>query len=286
MKHTVHFSKYHGLGNDFIMIDGFNQRLEELPLQALAPKLCDRHFGIGADGMILSMPSDQSDAKMIIYNSDGSEPEICGNGIRCCARFLHERNLVDKDVFSLELSKSVVIPGLIRKDGTIAAIEVDMGAPNFNAHEFVSPTLPTTPQLDYQLKLPSGDSLNMAFVSMGNPHAVIYVEDVDTIDVAAIGKEIEHHVLFANKTNVEFVQILSSNEIRIRVWERGAGETLACGSGACAAVAVGIMQNTLDRAVHAHLPGGELIINWHKQDDRIVMTGPAHHVYDGQFQLS
>ena len=286
MKHTLNFSKYHGLGNDFIVIDGFNQRLEGLPIGELASKLCDRHFGIGADGIILCLPSTQSDAKMIIYNSDGSEPENCGNGVRCCARFLYDRNLVEKDIFSLELKNSVVVPGIIKKDDTVAAIEVDMGVPDTDYSSFILDDLGASPVLNHEISLDNGYVFSAAFISMGNPHTIIFVDNIHDFPITDIGPRIEALPIFKDRTNVEFATIKSKTEVILKVWERGVGETLACGTGACATVAAGILSGRLDHTVHVHLPGGELIINWQDTANKIIMTGPAHHVYDGQFNIS
>ena len=285
MHHHIQFSKYHGLGNDFIVIDGLNQRLNDISFAECAAQLCDRHFGIGADGIILCLPSDHSDAKMVIYNSDGSNPETCGNGIRCFARFVFEKKLVEKDLLSIEITDRVVIPAIIQKNGQVAAIEVDMGTPDLHPASFLSKAIPDSNTATYSLNVDAQTQLEATVVSMGNPHAVIFVDDVKKIPISTWGPIIEQDPLFQHKTNVEFVQVLSKKEILVHVWERGAGETLACGTGACASVVAGVLHGHCDRNVAVHLPGGKLLIDWQAADNKIVMTGPATHIYDGTFTL-
>lgn len=280
MKKPIYFTKMHGLGNDFIVVDGINQRLNGLDFEALAQHLCDRHFGIGADGLVLVLKSDHSDFKMRIFNTDGSEPQMCGNGIRCFAKFVHDHKLTDKEVFSVETLAGVIVPALILKEGEVKAIEVDMGPAILERNRI--------PMLGHGqghvIKEPvdvEGQTFEVTAVSMGNPHAVVFMESVEELDIEILGPQFENHTLFPERTNTEFVQILNKQEAIMRVWERGAGETLACGTGACAVAVAGVLNGLLDRKVLVHLPGGDLTIEWLPQG-HVVMTGPAITVFTGE----
>lgn len=280
MKKPIQFTKMHGLGNDFIVIDAINQRLDELNLNQLAIDLCNRNFGIGADGLILVLKSDKSDFKMRIFNSDGSEPEMCGNGIRCFSKFLYDNKLVEKDIFSVETLGGIIVPALIIKDGFIEAIEVDMGKPVFGSNEIPIVGINKEKILNEPIKV-ANETFLFTAVSMGNPHAVVFVDDLQKLDIDTLGPLFETHPYFPEKVNTEFVQIINRNEIALIVWERGAGRTLACGTGAAASVAAGIMNGLLERRVIVHLPGGNLIIEW-QNDEELIMTGPAETVFKGE----
>ena len=280
MKKPIQFTKMHGLGNDFIVIDAINQRLDELNLNQLATDLCNRNFGIGADGLILVLKSDKSDFKMRIFNADGSEPEMCGNGIRCFSKFLYDNKLVEKDIFSVETLGGIIVPALILKDGFIEAIEVDMGKPIFETKEIPVVGINKEKILNEPIRI-ANETFLFTAVSMGNPHAVVFVDDLQKIDIDTIGPLFETNSYFPEKINVEFVQIINRNEIALIVWERGAGRTLACGTGAAACVAAGIMNGLLERRVIVHLPGGNLIIEW-QNDEELIMTGPAETVFKGE----
>ena len=274
----------HGLGNDFIVIDGLSQRVSEVDFSKEAVFLCDRNFGIGADGVILVLPSTHSDFKMSIFNADGSEPQMCGNGIRCFARFVYENSLTDKVVFSVETLAGVIVPSLVVEDGKIQAIEVDMGLPILERGRIPILGEPKDKPVIHESLSVDGKSYPITCVSMGNPHCVTFVEDLKRIALNEIGPKFEHHPSFPERTNTEFVQIISRSEAGMLVWERGSGATLACGTGACAVLVAGVLNNLLDRKALIHLPGGDLIIEW-QEDDRIMMTGPAETVFKGEIQL-
>ncbi|WP_409524107.1 diaminopimelate epimerase [Nitrincola sp. MINF-07-Sa-05] len=274
----VRFSKMHGLGNDFMVIDAVSQRvrLNEQTVRRLA----DRHTGIGFDQLLLVEPPTRPDQdfRYRIYNSDGSEVEHCGNGARCFARFVRDKRLTAKPEISVETSQGQSILR-IRED---RQVEVDMGAPRLNPAEI--PFAAERQSVSYALEV--GDqTFEISAVSMGNPHAVLLVDDVDTAPVTILGPQIERHARFPQRVNVGFMQVLSPEEIRLRVFERGAGETQACGTGACAAVVAGRLQGLLAEKVRVHLTGGELEIAWKGEGQPVIMTGPATTVYEGQIYI-
>lgn len=282
--HTLAFSKLHGLGNDFIVIDAIHQQLPNQDVSTIAQALCDRHFGIGADGLILIETSTHSDLKMRIINSDGSEPQMCGNGIRCLARFAYENNLIDKEVFSVETLAGVIVPAVILTNGVVTAIEVDMGPPFLKNAEIPILGTPTNSTLNTPITV-DGQLFNITTVSMGNPHAVVFIDRPEDIDIETIGPKFEHHSLFPERTNTEFVRIESRTEATMRVWERGAGETLACGTGACAVLVAGVCNGYLDRKATIRLPGGSLSIEWLTTTQHVMMTGPATLVFEGKIEI-
>ncbi len=284
MRQKIQFSKMHGLGNDFVVVDAVRQRFD-LDFSDLAQAVCDRNFGIGGDGLILVLPSDHSDLRMRIFNSDGSEPQMCGNGIRCFAKFAYEEGLVQKDVLSVETLAGVMVITMGITDGHVSAVEVDMGAPRLRRAEI--PMLggdPVAHVLNEEIAV-NGQSFLVTAVSMGNPHVVTFVPSVDAIQIDIVGPLFEHHAAFPERTNTEFVQIVGRDEAIMRVWERGAGETLACGTGACAVVVAGILNGLLDQKVTVHLPGGDLLIEWQKGDKHVIMSGPATLVFKGEIEL-
>ncbi len=269
----IQFVKMQGTGNDFVIIDQRVAAGESLPLQeipVIAKKLCDRHFGVGADGLILVLPSDKADYRMIIFNPDGSEAEMCGNGIRCFTRYVWENAEEKKDVISVETLAGIMVPAPIVEADSFVGVEVDMGEPSVEA---VKEPLKIE-NLDY--------SINK--ISMGNPHCVIFVEDLQSVRIKEIGPIIENLPQFPNRTNVEFVQVLNDKEIAVKVWERGAGETLACGTGACASVVAASLNGLTGKKVVVHLPGGNIGIEW-AQDNHILMRGPAEKVFEGMIKL-
>lgn len=277
---AIEFTKYHGLGNDFILIDNRHLSLPLLtPEQAV--KLCDRHFGIGADGVIFALPGETgTDYTMRIFNSDGSEPEMCGNGIRCLGRFLAdlEGESRTKDSYHIHTLAGVITPQLMA-DGQV---KVDMGLPRLLAGE-IPTTLGTaqTKVINHPLEV-AGKTWEVTCVSMGNPHCITFVKDVAAIDLEIIGPQFEHHLAFPQRTNTEFIQVVSRDYLKMRVWERGAGITLACGTGACASLVAGVLTGKCDRTATVELPGGPLQIEWSQIDQRIYMTGPAQRVFTGQ----
>ncbi|MBD2636340.1 diaminopimelate epimerase [Limnothrix sp. FACHB-881] len=273
------FAKYHGLGNDFILLDN-RDRAEPILSPEQAVQLCDRHFGIGADGVIFVLPGEQgADYTMRIFNSDGSEPEMCGNGIRCFAKYLAALEGLDntEKTYKVHTLAGSIIP-TIQADGQVT---VDMGQPILAA-ERIPTTLGTAGETALARSLTAaGQDWTVTTVSMGNPHCVTFVEDVSAIDLPAIGPQIECHPAFPQKTNVEFVEVVRRDYLRMRVWERGAGITLACGTGACATLVAAVLNGHSDRVATVELPGGPLQITWDAVSDRILMTGPAEAVFNG-----
>lgn len=279
----LNFTKMTGLGNDYIYVDCTDgTKLKNIP--EMAKKLSDRHFGIGADGLILIDKPDnkQSDFKMRIFNSDGSEAEMCGNGIRCVAKYIHDHNLSTNDKIAIDTLAGIKKVKILENDeGVCNEAIVDMGEPIFqdrnipyNVYE------PFNKDLDINVE---GEKMRFTVVSMGNPHAVTFVEDLDDLQIEMCGPVIESNPIFPNRTNVEFVQIIDKNNIRVRVWERGVGETFACGTGACAAVVASGLNGYTDEIVNVSLPGGKLKIEWGK-DNHIYMQGPATTVFEGKLE--
>ncbi|MDF0555020.1 diaminopimelate epimerase [Kamptonema sp. UHCC 0994] len=276
---AIEFTKYHGLGNDFILIDNRHQSEPILTLQQ-AEELCDRHFGIGGDGVIFALPGQNgTDYTMRIYNSDGSEAEMCGNGIRCLAKFIADLEGVNaKTQYRIDTLAGVMTPELLA-DGQV---KVDMGIPRLLAAE-IPTTLDSPDRKVVELPLEvAGQSWSVTCVSMGNPHCITFVEDVSAIALETIGPLFEHHAVFPQRTNTEFIEIIRRDYVKMRVWERGAGVTLACGTGACASVVAGVLAGKCDRIAAVELPGGILQIEWSQADQRLYMTGPAVQVFAGK----
>jgi len=281
----IDFVKMHGLGNDFILINCLHKSLGDSSfLSYLTKKLCNRNLRVGADGVILILPSSKADLRMRIFNSDGTEAQMCGNGIRCFAKYAYENKLISKIKLTVETLAGIITPELIFKDEEVSGIKVDMGIPKLKRREIpmIGEDSPTV--IDETLKINPGQIFKVTCVSMGNPHCVIFVNDVQSIPVEKIGPKIQNHPLFPEKTNVEFIQILNKQEINFRVWERGVGETLACGTGACAALVAAVLNKKTDREATIHLPGGDLYIQW-ADDGNIYMTGPAELVFRGEMEI-
>ncbi|MDX1978434.1 MAG: diaminopimelate epimerase [Pseudanabaenaceae cyanobacterium bins.68] len=275
------FTKYQGLGNDFILIDHRDRTdLQVSPDQAIA--WCDRHFGIGADGVILLLSAPDQGYQMRILNADGSEPEMCGNGIRCLAKFMQDLGIPPQSGRSAPYYQIHTLAGLI----TTALepdhlIGVDMGAPRLAAQEIpASLGVAAAPVINFPLTV-AGHTWQVTTVSMGNPHCVVFVPDLAQIDLTTLGPQFEHHPAFPQRINTEFVQVLSPNHLKMQVWERGAGITMACGTGACAVVVAAVLNELSDRTCRVSLPGGDLQICWQEQDDHVRMTGPAIKVFEG-----
>lgn len=288
----IEFTKYHGLGNDFILIDN-RHSCEPVITAEQAVVLCDRHFGIGADGVIFALPAQNgTDYTMRIFNSDGSEPEMCGNGIRCLAKFiadlegskihppqpsLSKGGSESQTEYRIHTGAGVIITEL-RSDGQV---KVDMGVPRLLAAEIPTTLAPADAKvIDVPIEV-TDKSWSVTCVSMGNPHCITFVEDVSAIDLETVGPQFEHHQAFPQRTNTEFIQVIRSDYLKMRVWERGAGVTLACGTGACAAVVAGVLTGKCDRTTAVELPGGVLEIEWAEVSGRIYMTGPAQQVFTG-----
>jgi diaminopimelate epimerase len=278
---AIEFTKYHGLGNDFILIDN-RSSLTPVITAEKAVKLCDRHFGIGADGVIFALPGQNgTDYSMRIFNSDGSEPEMCGNGIRCLAAFLTELEGISrtKDFYSIHTLAGVITPKLT-DDGQI---KVDMGSPRLLSQEIPTTLTDSDSKVINQPLQVADQTWNVTCVSMGNPHCITFVEDVAAITLETIGPKFEHHPVFPQRINTEFIEVVNRNYLKMRVWERGAGITLACGTGACASLVAGVLNDKCDRTATVELPGGPLEIEWSENDNKIYMTGPAERVFTGKF---
>ncbi|GMP50692.1 hypothetical protein CsSME_00017209 [Camellia sinensis var. sinensis] len=285
----LHFVKYHGLGNDFILVDN-RDSMEPRVTPEQAVKLCDRNFGIGADGVIFAMPgTNGTDYTMRIFNSDGSEPEMCGNGVRCFARFIAELdNLHGRHSFTIHTGAGLIVPE-IQDDGKV---RVDMGEPILKASNVPTKLPANEGQSVVKSELNvDGVTWNVTCVSMGNPHCVTFGTkgsqnlQVDELNLAQIGPKFEHHEMFPARTNTEFVQVFSRSHLKMRVWERGAGATLACGTGACAVVVAAVLEGHAGRSCTVDLPGGPLEIEWSEKDNRVYMTGPAEVVFYGSVPL-
>ena len=275
-------TKMHGTGNDYIYVNGFEEKLEN-PSEA-AVKLSDRRFGIGSDGLILILPSDVADCRMEMFNADGSIGKMCGNGIRCVAKYVYDRGLVKKDVLRVETRSGVKTLQLRVEDGKVASVRVNMGQPELDPEKI--PVLFSKDRMvDEEVYTPSGNVWRVTCVSMGNPHAVIFVDDVEGLNLPAIGPEMEKHAMFPERANIEFAQVTGPHEVQMRVWERGSGETLACGTGACACAVASVLTGKADRDVTVHLRGGDLHVFWDPDTDDVYMEGPAAFVFDGTVEI-
>ncbi|MFW5692815.1 MAG: diaminopimelate epimerase [Thermoguttaceae bacterium] len=281
----MQFTKMHGAGNDYVYVDCFRQPAPENPAQ-LARQVSDRHFGIGADGLILIVPSDRADARMRMFNADGSEAEMCGNGVRCVAKYVYDHGICRQPSLRIETGAGVLGLELDIDGDRAARVRVDMGEPVL-LPERIPTTLPVNPLadcpavVDVDLPLP-GETLRVTCVSMGNPHCVTYVDKLIDRWVLEVGPQVETDPHFPNRVNAEFVEVLSPAEVRMRVWERGSGETLACGTGACAVCVAGVLAGRTARKILAHLPGGDLELHW-ADDNHVYMTGPAVEVFTGEW---
>ncbi len=274
------FTKWQGCGNDFVLVNGFSERLDEEDLGALAQKICDRHYGIGADGLILVLPSKAADFRMRILNADGSEAEMCGNGIRCFAGVVHDEGLSDKKEFTVETGAGILVPRLQLADGKLQGVRVDMGEPTLAGDRIPVLGFGAAHVVEQPIEA-GGEKLSMTCVSMGNPHCVIFVEDAEAVPIERIGPLLERHEAFPKKTNVEFAAVLDASHIRMRVWERGAAVTLACGTGSCATLVAAALTGRTERAAEVQLDGGRLQIEW-AEDNHVYMTGPAEKVFAGR----
>lgn len=272
------FTKMHGCGNDYIYVNLFEENIEK-PAE-LAKTVSDRHYGVGGDGLITIGASDKADFCMRIYNADGSEAEMCGNGIRCVAKYVYDHKMTEKTEITVETKAGIKKLSLTVRDGEVSRVKVDMGEPVLKA-AFIPVVCDREVVLDEQIEA-AGKEWRMTCISMGNPHAVIFVPSVEELFLEKIGPEFENHDRFPNRTNTEFVQVLSRTEINMRVWERGSGETLACGTGACASVMAAILNGYTDNTVFVHLKGGDLTITYDEESRHIYLTGPAATVFEGE----
>lgn len=275
------FTKMQGLGNDYVYVNCFKETIENPP--EMAKKVSNRNFGIGSDGLIMINPSDVADFEMDMYNADGSRSEMCGNGIRCVGKYVYDYGLTEKEHISVETLAGIKYLDLTVEDGKVKLVKVDMGSP-----ELVPENIPIVADGNRVIDEPinvNGTEYRMTGVSMGNPHAVVYVEDVKGLDIETIGPAFENHERFPNRVNTEFVKVLDRNTVEMRVWERGSGETMACGTGACAVAVACILNGFTEDKVTVKLLGGDLQIEWDKEADKIYMTGPAEVSFDGEINL-
>lgn len=273
------FTKMHGAGNDYVYVNAFTEKLPH-DLPALAVAVSDRHTGIGADGLILICPSERGDARMRMYNADGSESEMCGNGVRCVAKYVYDHGIARKEDLQIETGRGVLAIHVDVQNGRVERARVNMGAPILEAAQ-IPTTLAGSPPQNVKLTA-GGREFDVTCVSMGNPHCVAFVDEINDDWVLRIGPLVERHPAFPRKVNAEFVQVVSPREFNMRVWERGSGETLACGTGACAVAVAGVLTGRLERRVVGHLPGGDLELEW-SDSGEVFMTGPATEVFSGEW---
>lgn len=275
------FTKMHGIGNDYVYINCFEEEIKD-PVK-LAPIISDRHFGVGSDGLILILPSKAADCGMRIFNADGSEAQMCGNGIRCVAKYVYDHKITQKNPLAVETLAGVKTIQLFTTNGKVSSARVNMGKPKLMRSEI--PMLGKETQvINETLTISKGITFLITCVSMGNPHCVIFVDSFDKIDLSQHGAEIERHRLFPERTNVHFVQIHGPKEVTMKTWERGSGITLACGTGASAVCVAGVLNKKTERKILAHLPGGDLELEW-SEDGNVYMTGPATEVFTGEWIL-
>lgn len=274
----IKFTKMHGLGNDYVYIDAINQNIDNR--SELARFVSNRNFGVGSDGLILIERSNTADFKMTMFNSDGSQAEMCGNGIRCVAKFVYDKGLTDKTILQIETLAGIKILELNVENGNVKTVRVDMGEPIFEPERI--PVISTENPVKNLVLNAKDEQFKFTCVSIGNPHAITIVEDTEKFDVKKYGEELEVNKAFPRRANVEFAQIMNKNTIKMRVWERGAGETLACGTGACATAVACNLNGFTDRKVIIELLGGNLEIEWNKENNHVYMTGPATTVFEGE----
>lgn len=276
----MRFTKMHGCGNDYIYIDGEKEKIAQEEKPALVRFLSDRHFGIGGDGVIFINPSTEADFEMEMYNADGSRGEMCGNGIRCVGKYVYDKGLTDKITISVISAGKIKYLDMKVDQERVKSVKVNMGAP-----EFTAKNIPVICDRETAVNEPiivAGKEYHMTCVSMGNPHAVVLLDDVEQLEIEKIGPYFEKHVRFPNRINTEFVRIIDRCHVQMRVWERGTGETLACGTGCCATVAACIVNGLTNNKVAVKVLGGEILIEWDRRENCIYMTGPAETVFDGE----
>ena len=277
------FTKMQGCGNDYVYVDGSREQIPQEEKPALVRRLSDRHFGIGGDGVIFINPSGEADFEMEMYNADGTRAEMCGNGIRCVGKFAYDKGLTEKTDITVISAGGVKYLKLIVKEGKVEQVKVNMGAP-----ELKSALVPVISENDRVVDEPvcvQGKDYKMTCVSMGNPHAVVYLDDVDALAIEEIGPYFENHERFPRRTNTEFVKVIDRNTVQMRVWERGTGETLACGTGACAVAVACVLNGLTEETVTVKLLGGDLVITWDREADLVYMTGPAATVFEGEIEI-
>ena len=275
------FTKMHGIGNDYVYVNCFKETVEN-PSE-VAIKVSNRHFGIGSDGLILIKPSEVADGKMEMYNADGSQGAMCGNGIRCVAKYMYDYGITDKTSISVETKSGIKYLDLTLKNGKVDTVKVNMGAPILKASEI--PVVSEKEQVISEPVTVDGKEWKITCVSMGNPHAITYIDDVKHLEIEKIGPKFENHAIFPDRVNTEFVHVIDRNTVEMRVWERGSGETYACGTGACAVAVSSILNGLTEEEVTVKLLGGDLKIFWDRKENRVYMTGSATTVFDGEIDL-
>ena len=278
------FTKMHGIGNDYVYVNCFEETVENP--SAVARYVSDRHFGIGSDGLILIKPSDVADCEMDMYNLDGSQGAMCGNGIRCVAKYAYDYGIVNKEHISVATKSGIKYLDLTVENGKVSKVKVNMGSPILTARQ-----IPVVSEKEEVINEPlkvNGETYYITAVSMGNPHAIVYMTDIDNLEIEKIGPSFENHVAFPDRVNTEFVEVIDKHTVKMRVWERGYGETLACGTGACAVAVASILNGHVDgdKPVTVKLLGGDLQIFWNRQENLVYMTGPAATVFDGEIDVS
>ena len=274
------FTKMHGIGNDYVYVSGFDQEPPRDPA-AFAIEVSDRHFGVGSDGLILILPSDRADARMRMFNADGSESEMCGNGVRCVAKYVHDHGIATRPRITIETGRGVLTLDIEAEGGKAKRVKVNMGAPILQGTD-IPTTLPGNPPVNVPISI-LGHDLRLTAVSMGNPHVVAFVDNVASFPVESVGAALERHPAFPRRVNVHFVEVIAPGEVTMRTWERGSGITLACGTGACAVCVAGVLTGKTARTIVAHLPGGDLTLEWPRDDSSVFMTGPATEVFTGDW---
>ena len=274
----MRFVKMQGAGNDYVYVDCIRQAPPKNPAE-LAKRIADRHFGVGGDGLILVMPSEKADARMRMFNADGSESEMCGNGVRCVAKFVHDHGIAKKPTLTIETGRGVLSLELRIADGKVNAVRVDMGEPILDA-DLIPTKLPGNPPVN--VSLPQ-HGLTVTCVSMGNPHCITFVDEITDQLVLGVGPKVEVDPVFPRKVNVEFIKVNRPDDVTMRVWERGSGETLACGTGASAVCVAGVLTGRTGRKITCHLLGGDLELEWSEKDNHVYMTGPAVEVFAGEW---
>ncbi len=272
------FTKMHGCGNDYVYVNGFTEKIADKPKAVVA--LSDRHFGIGSDGVIFINPSEQADFEMEMYNADGTRAEMCGNGIRCVGKYVYDHGMTDKTSITVESFGKVKYLDLTVENGKVVKVKVNMGKPELIAKEV--PVVSESEQVINEEIIVKGKSYRMTCVSMGNPHAVVFMDDVDHLAIEEIGPYFENHERFPNRTNTEFVQVIDDSHVKMRVWERGTGETLACGTGCCATAVACVLNHLTGEHVTVQVLGGEIEIYWDQKENLVYMTGPAVTVFEGE----
>jgi diaminopimelate epimerase len=277
----MRFTKMHGAGNDYVYVNCFEETIRG-DVAELARQISNRHTGVGGDGLILICPSEQGDARMRMYNVDGTEAEMCGNGVRCVAKYVYDHGIARKEELKIETGRGVLTLQVFPEKGRVQQVRVNMGRPILQADQ-IPTTLPGNPPVNAPLDV-AGLALMVTCVSMGNPHCVTFVEDLNDDWVLRVGPMIETHPAFPRRVNAEFIKVISPREIQMRVWERGSGETQACGTGACASAVAGVLTGRLERRVLCHLPGGDLTLEWPEQGE-VFMTGPAAEIFTGDWPL-